>query len=875
MESIHFLNETLWTGNLGNILVAVASVSALLSSWYYFQAANTGNLSYANAGRLSFKLQAASVVGIFAVLFYIIFDHQYEYFYAWRHSSNSLPVYYMISCFWEGQEGSFLLWMFWNAVIGLILLKTAKNWEPWVMSIVSLAQFALSTMILGVDLGVFNIGSNPFELLRDVKPEFLSGIPNAEGKANYLKALVDGNGLNALLQNYWMVIHPPTLFFGFATALVPFAYSIAALWKGDERGWLEPALKWSLVCVGVLGLGIIMGGFWAYESLSFGGYWAWDPVENASLMPWLIMASAAHMVLISKGTGRHMFTSHLLVQISFLLVLYATFLTRSGILGEASVHSFTDLGLSGQLLLFLFLFIGISLISSIENLKLRKIAVASVLGYLVLSIVVGIAFKSNAAAQSFFKAVHIGVFFIGLAAFIYFLFKRTKSGMEDEKWTSRELWMFIGAMFLILSLVQVFSATSIPVFNKLFGFNTAVPKEDVYNRVQLWLAMPVMILMAIGQFFRYRDTPMAELKKDLWNTLVFTLVLFVGLAFGFQIQEAKYLLFLAIGIWLVVGNIVFVFKKSGFRLLSYGATIAHAGFGILLIGVLVSSANKKVITKTTEGIDLMPEQDEKGKTDKAGVEFNRENRLLYKGKPAQMGDYSVVFKDVIHGKGADSIDKYFRISFYKINHKGNVTDSFDLLPKSQNNPKMGLLAEPSTRHYIHKDLFTHINYESSLDKEEPFSGFKTDIVKPGQDFLTNSGKVKLRIDSLDKYQTDDLLALKLVVTAASLNEETKLRPAYLVDTSGNTQETLPAQSDELGVYLRIEKPILMDGANGAKEIAFEVSTGERSPKRPYVVIKVIEFPWINLVWSGTIIMVIGFVVALINRMKQSRALANG
>ena len=273
--------------------------------------------------------------------------------------------------------GLLLLWLFWNALIGLVLQRVAKDWESPVMVVIAFSQIALGSMLLGFHWGDLKIGSSPFDLLREQRPDFLNiPILGQIGVGNYLEVFKDGNGLNALLQNYWMVIHPPTLFLGFATAIVPFAYSIAALWRNNDRGWISHALIWGLVCVGILGLGIIMGGFWAYEALSFGGYWAWDPVENASLMPWLIMASAAHMLIITKATGRHLFTSHLLTQLAFWLVLYATFLTRSGILGEASVHSFTDLGLSGQLLLFLLAFLALGLIVVLQGEK-RKYALLS------------------------------------------------------------------------------------------------------------------------------------------------------------------------------------------------------------------------------------------------------------------------------------------------------------------------------------------------------------------------------------------------------------------------------------------------------------------------------------------------------------------
>ena len=325
------------------------------------------------------------------------------------------------------------------------------------MVIIAFAQIALGSMLLGFHWGEFKMGSSPFDLLREQRPDFLNiPILGQLGVENYLQVFKDGNGLNALLQNYWMVIHPPTLFLGFATAIVPFAYSLSALWRGNDRGWIASAHIWSLICAGILGLGIIMGGFWAYESLSFGGYWAWDPVENASLMPWLIMASAAHMLIITKATGRHLFTSHLLVQLSFWLVLYATFLTRSGILGEASVHSFTDLGLSGQLLLFLLAFLALALVVVLKG-KQRQIALVSILSVMLIPMVLAYTVTSPESTALFYqwlKGLGTCLFFGWLIYYIYVLYQRTKMEMSDERMDSREFWMFLGSMFLILSLVH-------------------------------------------------------------------------------------------------------------------------------------------------------------------------------------------------------------------------------------------------------------------------------------------------------------------------------------------------------------------------------------------------------------------------------------
>jgi cytochrome c-type biogenesis protein CcmF len=276
-----FEGEALWIGNLGHFFIVLSFVMAGLASFSFFKAELSKNDGlqklWNKIARYAFYTHGASIMGIFALLFYMILTHHYEYHYVWSHSSNDLPIYYIISSFWEGQEGSFLLWQFWHVVLGLILIKIAKNYENSVMSIVSFTQVLLGSMVLGIFVFGYKIGVNPFTLLRNTMPE-----APIFAKADYLSFIVDGNGLNLLLQNYWMVIHPPILFLGFAATVVPFAYAVASLWKADYKEWLRPALAWSLFTIGILGTGIFMGGAWAYESLSFGGFWAWDPVENAS-----------------------------------------------------------------------------------------------------------------------------------------------------------------------------------------------------------------------------------------------------------------------------------------------------------------------------------------------------------------------------------------------------------------------------------------------------------------------------------------------------------------------------------------------------------------------------------------------------------------
>ena len=219
---MEYINEHIGIGKVGNVFVILSFVFALLSSISYFFASrdNEDTLSWKRIARIAFRIHGLSVVGIVFTLFVMLYNHYFEYEYVWHHSSKGMPMRYILSCFWEGQEGSFLLWTFWHVVIGLILQRTAKTFEAPVMSVISLVQAFLASMLLGIFVFEHRIGSNPFTVLLRNHPDF-ANIPIFQNP-QYLDKL-DGRGLNPLLQNYWMTIHPPTLFLGFALTVVPFA----------------------------------------------------------------------------------------------------------------------------------------------------------------------------------------------------------------------------------------------------------------------------------------------------------------------------------------------------------------------------------------------------------------------------------------------------------------------------------------------------------------------------------------------------------------------------------------------------------------------------------------------------------------------------
>jgi cytochrome c-type biogenesis protein CcmF len=201
MDDIQITTERLWAGHLGNGFIVLSFVSAFLAFiTYYLSAKNSGFLKLA---RFAFNLHGFAVIGIAGTLFYMLFNHFFEYQYVWQHSNTEMDMKYILSCFWEGQEGSFLLWTFWNVVLGWILKLQLKNgdWEVPVMTIFSLVQVFLASMLLGVYLFDYKVGTNPFLLLKE-HAEY-SNLPFVIA-AKYEST---ARGLNPLLMNYWMTIH--------------------------------------------------------------------------------------------------------------------------------------------------------------------------------------------------------------------------------------------------------------------------------------------------------------------------------------------------------------------------------------------------------------------------------------------------------------------------------------------------------------------------------------------------------------------------------------------------------------------------------------------------------------------------------------------
>ncbi|WP_175635728.1 heme lyase CcmF/NrfE family subunit [Pedobacter ghigonis] len=817
---IQFVGENLLPGKIGQFFIVLAFSASLLSTISYFNASKEKNLedkSWRNLGRIGFLVNWASIIGVGAVLFYLIFGHYFEYYYVQSHSSKQLPVYYIISAFWEGQEGSFWLWAFWQSFLGSLLIWKAKTWERPVMTTVAFSQVFLTSMMLGVEIFGERVGSSPFILLRDamdLKAQAPVVFANPENYKNYLKFITDGKGLNPLLQNYWMVIHPPTLFLGFASMVVPFAYGIAGLWQKRYKEWIKPAMPWTLFAVMVLGTGIIMGSFWAYEALNFGGFWAWDPVENASLIPWLTLIGAVHVMIAYKNTGHAYFTAIALVFLSFLLVLYASFLTRSGILGDTSVHSFTDMGMFGHLILY------------------------------------------NV------------VFAILAITLIVWRWKELPITSKDEETYSREFWMFIGALVVTVACIQVIFSTSVPVFNKAFGTNFSPPIDAVkyYNQWQAPFAVLITLISGFSQYLKYKRTDPRKFYSSLVSAVIFSAVLTAGLVYVADVYtNTMYILITFSCLFAILSNAAVLYQAFGGKAKLAGSAIAHIGFALLVLGALISAATNKPISINAN--KFIPVKDFE-KTEKPG-----ENIMLYKNEPKQMGKYTVTYVS----DTTQAPNTFYTLNFKVIDKDGKVKEDFNLRPHTQDNEKMGLIASPDTKHYLTYDVYTHItsaavkqssheDHEGHSD-DENYKAPRIVKVSVGDTIHTSSGVVTVKdlnrkpiAKDLALAQGDYAVGLPLEINAAGKIYNTE--PIFLI--KGNNTFDFARKVDELDLKFRFSR-VLPD----EKKVELQIFEKPQQAK-DWVVFKAIEFPFINLYWAGTIVMVVGFLLSIFRRRKEAR-----
>ena len=546
---IQYIGEHLLPGEMGKFFIWLGFITAIIATISYLFAfyRKDHKIIWKKYARGFYLVHALSMIAVAVVLYYIIFMHYFEYAYVWQYSSVELPMKYIISCFWAGQEGSFLVWALWQSLIGLVLLRIARNWETPVMIVFSLSQVFVTSMLVGITLFGTKIGASPFTLLRhtfDTVEGTIFAMPN------YLTMITDGNGLNPLLENIWMTIHPPILFLGYALALVPFSYAIASFLKRDYHTWIGRAMPWTLMALLMLGAGILLGGAWAYVSLTFGGFWSWDPVENSSLVPWMTLVAGLHFLLIARRQNFALFAAYLLITLSYVLVLYASFLTRSGVLADTSAHSFGDNGMTKQLLVFML------------------------------------------------------TFFVIMVVMIGTNFRKFHTPKKDIL-LSREFWMFIGAIILALAAFQIVFTTSIPVFNSLFHTGIAPPLDRVgfYNRWQMPYALLIAGFIAFSQFLNYDANEPGRFLKKLGIPLLTSVIICILIVAMGIVTQMNFILLVVFTLFALLSSIYnMLFQVTRPR--NIGAITTHIGFVIFVLGTVLTFSNSKVISTNTSKFDL-------------------------------------------------------------------------------------------------------------------------------------------------------------------------------------------------------------------------------------------------------------------------------
>jgi cytochrome c-type biogenesis protein CcmF len=443
----------------------------------------------------------------------------------------------------------------------------------------------------------------------------------------------------------------------------------------------------------------MMGAAWAYESLNFGGYWAWDPVENASLVPWLVLVAGVHTVLIYKHTGYSLHSSFSFLILSFLLVVYATFLTRSGILGDTSVHAFTDLGMNAQIFVFMYLLMWLPAIVSADSPRAKWIHTGLAAGLLILTYYVPF------------------VSFLSIITAIVLLMVNLNKHLppapkREEETSSREFWMFVGSLVVFLSAALIIGMTSIPVFNKLMSLVTgnetsveplAMGEDSIfaYNRIQIFVAVVLGLLTAFGQYLKYKNTTRRYLfQKLIWPTVAALMVGSLILAFG-KIDYRDHGIGYLVAIWLAVVASVYAIVANGAyiwlglkgSLKLSGGSISHLGFGMLLLGILISSSKKETLSYNTTGIFIPLGE---GSKEKPG-----ENLTLVKGLRTDMGSYWITYdRDSTHPKKPLW---YYNLKFEDKDSKKSFTLTPNAFVNYKNNE--GLMANPDAKQYWDPDIF--------------------------------------------------------------------------------------------------------------------------------------------------------------------------
>lgn len=471
---------------------------------------------------------AVLVATAFLSLEYLLITQDFSVAYVSKQTSIGQPLFYTITGVWGGQEGSLLFWALLLSIYMLAVMwihrDDASHLMPYVLGVM--------TFVLTFFLLVLNIEAPPFKRL-DFVP-------------------VDGQGLNPLLQNPAMIIHPPLLYAGFVGFTVPFAFAMAGLLsRRTSAAWIRLSRRWTLIAWMFLSIGMLLGGNWAYNELGWGGYWAWDPVENASLMPWLIGTAFLHSVMVQEQRGMFKVWNMVLIILTFALSIFGTFLVRSGVLN--SIHAFAVSNIGTYFLAF------------------------------------------------------IAVLLLGSLALLYDRLELLKGERELDALVSREAAFLLNNVIFLGVWFAVFWGTIYPIVSETLTGRRVFVGPPYFNQVAGPILLAMLVLMGIGPLLPWRRASVSKLKRNLTVPLVSGLVVAVALLL---LGVRKPVVLVALGVvgFVTAGHLMEFWRgwhaqrlrsdeNSVVALLAlieknrrrYGGYIIHLGVVLLAVGIIGSS----------------------------------------------------------------------------------------------------------------------------------------------------------------------------------------------------------------------------------------------------------------------------------------------
>lgn len=451
LASRGFLPAPTWSVFLGQLGAGFVLGGAAL----FILAVVMMSLKRQSQGKWAFVAGCLCVLGAMGALLTLFLTDQFQFEYVYSHAWRDLSPQYKIAAVWSGQQGSFLLWACTSAIFGFLAVWRTGPYQRWFVITYSVFLGCLCCILAY---------ETPFALIQQLVAHGVQYTPP------------DGQGLTPSLQNYWVVVHPPTIFMGFGSLTVPFAFAVSAMLSRDATGWIARVRPWALVSLSILGLGLVMGGLWAYETQGWGGFWAWDPVENVSFVPWIFVAAFVHGMIVQTTRKRWHGTNFLMGGLPFLLFVYGTFLTRSGFLNQFSNHSFAEMNRSALWIL---------------------------LGFMTI----------------------VSALFVFLWATIGRKLGKDSDAILQNEGFNREKAYESGVILLSGLATTIAAGMSVPFFLGLLGSTAKVVEEPLYHSVVVWFFAPIMVLMASAPFLSWRAMP----AKQFWQRVINVIGVTIGL----------------------------------------------------------------------------------------------------------------------------------------------------------------------------------------------------------------------------------------------------------------------------------------------------------------------------------------------------------